>query len=313
MAASAGAVSSPEKGTWDFAPGGWEQLYGSFPKQGVSIEWHDFQADYDIPWENSFHDDSLEVCLNLKGTAEISKQGKCLEIPEQSVGFYSWRGEGLRGSLPKGEKHSFITIEFSKDYLGRILPGASPELSPVVKAFLTSRSSSQICKSTRTLDPALQNVVSGLRAPPVSGSALSLWYQSKILELATHLFFEAPTPPSEELFCARQKRVAQERVARVKELMQSNLENPISLQELGRQIGCSPFYLSRIFSQETGMSIPRFLRQIRIEKAAQLLKSGKCNVTEAAMEVGYSSASHFTKAFHETMGCCPGLYSIRKA
>jgi len=33
-------------------------------------------------------------------------------------------------------------------------------------------------------------------------------------------------------------------------------------------------------------------------------------VTEAALEVGYASPSHFSQAFHEAFGCCPGLYPI---
>jgi AraC-like DNA-binding protein len=33
-------------------------------------------------------------------------------------------------------------------------------------------------------------------------------------------------------------------------------------------------------------------------------------VTEVALEVGYSSLSHFSHAFCETMGCCPGLYPL---
>jgi len=82
------------------------------------------------------------------------------------------------------------------------------------------------------------------------------------------------------------------------------------LEEIGREAGCSPFYLSRIFSKEMGMTIPQFLRQIRMERAAELLRSGKYNVTEAALEVGYNSLSHFSTAFHATFGCCPGLYPI---
>jgi AraC-like DNA-binding protein len=34
------------------------------------------------------------------------------------------------------------------------------------------------------------------------------------------------------------------------------------------------------------------------------------NVTEAALEVGYSSLSHFSSAFREVIGCCPGLYPM---
>ncbi len=49
-----------------------------------------------------------------------------------------------------------------------------------------------------------------------------------------------------------------------------------------------------------------------MERAAELLRSGRYNVTEAATEVGYSSLSHFSKAFCETIGCCPVLYPAAK-
>jgi len=47
-----------------------------------------------------------------------------------------------------------------------------------------------------------------------------------------------------------------------------------------------------------------------MEKAAALLRSGDYNVTEVALEVGYNSLSHFSQAFHQTYGCCPGLYPM---
>ena len=86
---------------------------------------------------------------------------------------------------------------------------------------------------------------------------------------------------------------------------------PPGLEDLGRSVGCSPFHLSRTFSAATGLTIPQYVRQLRMERAAELLRSGRFNVTEAALEVGYSSLSHFSQAFHETFGCCPGLYPLR--
>ena len=81
---------------------------------------------------------------------------------------------------------------------------------------------------------------------------------------------------------------------------------------LAAEAGCGAFHLSRTFSQHTGRTVPQYLRQLRLERAAQLLREGRCNVTEAAMEVGYSSLSHFSKAFWEAYGCCPGLYGNPK-
>ena len=51
-----------------------------------------------------------------------------------------------------------------------------------------------------------------------------------------------------------------------------------------------------------------WLRRERIEKAAALLSSGKCNVSEAALEVGYQSFSHFSRAFFEEKGIQPSRW-----
>jgi AraC-like DNA-binding protein len=69
--------------------------------------------------------------------------------------------------------------------------------------------------------------------------------------------------------------------------------------------------LSRLFAQATGKTISAHLRDLRLERAAELLREGRMNVTAAATEVGYSSLSHFTVAFREAFGCCPGLYPLQ--
>ena len=144
--------------------------------------------------------------------------------------------------------------------------------------------------------------------PPIKGPGVGFWFHAKILEIAAHTL----TEPEPELFCQRHKRVAIDRVDQVKRLLAADLENPPTLAQLGRKVGCSPFYLSRIFSENTGLTISRYLRTIRLERASELLRTGQCNVTEAAMTVGYSSLSHFSKAFAEMFGACPCVFPLKK-
>jgi AraC-like DNA-binding protein len=87
--------------------------------------------------------------------------------------------------------------------------------------------------------------------PPLHGLGAGFWFRAKILEISALILVE----PTEELFCQRHKRLALERVERVKDALARDLENPPSLSELGREVGCSPFYLSRIFSEHTGLTI----------------------------------------------------------
>jgi AraC-like DNA-binding protein len=48
-----------------------------------------------------------------------------------------------------------------------------------------------------------------------------------------------------------------------------------------------------------------------MERTGELPRTRRFNVTAAALEVGYSSLSHFSQVFHETFACCPGLYPLR--
>ena len=182
-------------------------------------------------------------------------------------------------------------------------------MHPVVCAAIKNCPCEQVTGATVRLYAGQQQLITTLRQPPVYAAAQPLWYQCKALELA--VTFLVQPPPDQEMFCTRQQRLAQERVEQVIFLLKQNLAEPPSLEELGKKIGCSHFYLSRIFSAQTGHTITQHLRQLRMERAAELLKSGEYNVTEAALEVGYNSLSHFSAAFHQTFSCCPGLYPLK--
>ncbi len=134
------------------------------------------------------------------------------------------------------------------------------------------------------------------------------WFGSKATELAALYFFQ---PAAGELFRTRAQRAGRERVEKTREILRHELQEPPSLEELARRVGCSHCYFSRLFSHEVGLTIQQYLRQIRLERAAELLRPGRCNVTEAAAAVGYNSLSHFSTAFHNAFGCCPGLYPSR--
>jgi AraC-like DNA-binding protein len=159
------------------------------------------------------------------------------------------------------------------------------------------------------LNAAQRQSIDHLRHPPLEGPARPLYYQARALETLATVAFMASTPMTPDAN-ARQKSIGRDRVEKTIEILSENLAEAPSLEELGRRVGCSPYHLSRTFSRQMGMTIPQYLRQIRMERAADLLKSGRMNVTEAALEVGYSSLSHFSHAFYETMGCCPGLYPL---
>lgn len=299
-----------ETPAWRHFPDGWKPLYGRIADGGVSIEWHDFKTGKEFDWGESFHPNSVEVCLNLEGEGVITHGRSRSKLTPATTGIYVRGADPLDAKRAPRQRHRFITIEFTPTFLKQHLAGDRNGLNPVLGPVFKTDEFDARLGAVSGMTARQKQFVTQLLNPPVMRGAQSLWYQGKVLEFMAEVFF---AEADEDLFCNRQKRVARDRVEQVKEIIRSDLESPPTLQELGKKVGCSHYYLSRTFSQETGMTIPQYIRQVRIEKAAELLVSGKFNVTEAALEVGYNSISHFSQAFCQLMGSCPTLYPSQQA
>ena len=309
--------STAENGVWRNIQGEWRQLFGSFSREGVSVEFHHFRSEKELDWSRSFHPGSLEICLNLQGTGFLRADKTETAIGVRSVACYlPAPGGKFQAGRATGEHHHFITVELSREFLAARLGKSASALAAPLRAFVEG-SSSDTPASYAVVEPmnmVVQGIARALEEPPVSASAPAgrVWYEAKVLELVSLLLFAPVVAPPEEMFCDRQKRINRERIEQVCSILARDLENPPTLEMLAAEVGCGVFHLSRTFSQHAGRTVPQYLRGLRLERAAQLLREGRCNVTEAAVSVGYSSLSHFSKAFWEAFGCCPGLYGNAK-
>ena len=299
-----GAFEAP---FWNGIGAAWRQLAGGMDATGFSFEYHEWESGPAVDWSNSFHPQSVEICLNLEGAGWVAAGSNRMAFQAETAGFFGCNGATLLAGREALQRHRFLSVEFSVGFLKSHLSSQAGDLHPLVRDCVQSQRGALGISGVSSINHRQRDLLRSLLHPPVLKAAQRLWYESKALEFAAEFLFVAKDEP----LCTRARRLAQERVAKAKALLSANLENPPSLEELGRQVGCSHFYLSRTFTQETGMTISQWLRRARLEIAAELLRSGTCNVTEASLRVGYSSLSHFSQAFHEIFGCCPGLYPMR--
>lgn len=98
-----------------------------------------------------------------------------------------------------------------------------------------------------------------------------------------------------------------ERLQALTYLVQHDLANPATLEQLGRKVGASERTLSRLFHRETGMSFRRWRAQLRIHHALLLLTDG-VSVTAAAVACGWANPSAFIETFTALVGVTPGAY-----
>lgn len=96
-----------------------------------------------------------------------------------------------------------------------------------------------------------------------------------------------------------------ERTEAAKMYLASRLGERITLNDIAQDVHSSPFNFARIFQQQTGMPLHRYLMQLRLRTAIERLLDGTDDITKLALDVGFSSHSHFTETFRREFGFTP--------
>jgi AraC-like DNA-binding protein len=78
-----------------------------------------------------------------------------------------------------------------------------------------------------------------------------------------------------------------------------------SLDDLATYIGMSPSHLARVFSRGAGLPVHQYLMRLRLGTALERMSDTSVRMSAIALDAGFSSASHFTNAFHKTFGLTP--------
>ncbi len=102
--------------------------------------------------------------------------------------------------------------------------------------------------------------------------------------------------------------LSDKQLAVVRDRIEDSLERGVTLAELAGIVGLSRFHFARAFKAATGTPPHRYVTMRRIERAKVLLRDAERSLVEVALEVGFSSQSHFTRRFHELTGMTPLRY-----
>lgn len=97
-------------------------------------------------------------------------------------------------------------------------------------------------------------------------------------------------------------------VTKAKAYIEAHLSDEISLEQTADEAGVNPFYLSKIFKEETGGNFIDYVNFHRLEKARKLLKEGELSIKEISWECGYSDQNYFSKIFRRKFGITPTEY-----
>jgi two-component system response regulator YesN len=101
-------------------------------------------------------------------------------------------------------------------------------------------------------------------------------------------------------------------VQRILDYISDRYTEKITLDDIAENIGLSRFRVAHLIKEVTGKTVLQHIRQLRIQKAVELLEQTDRSYSDIAYDLGFSDQSYFTRQFREVVGTTPARYRNRR-
>lgn len=125
---------------------------------------------------------------------------------------------------------------------------------------------------------------------------------------SVELLYLLCNPKEQEDATLALERETARRLAEIRRYMEEHLDEPLTIPFLSRRACLSTTTFKEVFRRLYGLPVHTWLRQRRMERAAELLRDSSLSVLGVAQSVGYGSASQFSAAFRRQYGMTPAMY-----
>lgn len=160
-----------------------------------------------------------------------------------------------------------------------------------------------------------------LKIPPDSRliQLLIRVYQETLEEKITDAFYASAKAYEFIMECYRyiknlekETQVLPLQITKALSFIQTHYHEPITLEEIAKISGYSRFYFIKQFQHQLNSTPVQYLTKIRIQKAADLLRTTSLSVTDIALQVGFANANYFNKVFRKAVGVSAGTFRESK-
>jgi AraC-like DNA-binding protein len=100
-------------------------------------------------------------------------------------------------------------------------------------------------------------------------------------------------------------------VRRAAAFIRDHLAEPLPLAKVARVVGFAPHYFCRLFTETEGMTLTKYIRRLRLDRAKSMLTSTNLSVERVGQLSGFATRTHFQRAFKDTLGVTPRDYRDR--
>jgi AraC family transcriptional regulator len=223
--------------------------------------------------------------------AYVRHRGQDDAVAESSQVLFFNRHEGYRVSHPVAGGDASLDLAVEESLLRELVP----------QALATDSFDFAFQDQSRPLDARAQALVALLRHSLHKGVAEPLEAESLALTLVRRAL--GPGSSRKSRPTAGRRRL----VDRIKLALATDLSRRWTLAEIAAEVGGSPVYLTQVFQQVEGLPLYRYQLGLRLARALDLLGRDD-DLTAIALELGFSSHSHFSAAFQRAYGRSPSEF-----
>ena len=200
--------------------------------------------------------------------------------------------------LASGTEHAeLLQIYIEEEFFFKQIPG---------HYYKNGRSFGAIFSKNLIVNPKVKNLLSEIQSCEFEGHLKTLYLKAKVIELITIQLADVEAEKRGGL-----KLVEVEKMAEIKELIESSLNESYSLAHLARIAGTNEQYLKKHFKALYGTTVFGYILFCKMQKAKDLLLTGEYRIAEIAEIVGYRHATHFTTAFKKFFGYLPKMLKTK--
>ncbi|HHT89549.1 MAG: AraC family transcriptional regulator [Bacillota bacterium] len=197
--------------------------------------------------------------------------------------------------------HERMLIYFTKSFLSDLL--SSEERVGLLSCFQHKLKALRLSAADQTL---VETILSKMRKEERRNLAWSAFYQKILLSELLVLASRKASEQLEDYFYP--EGPVHQKIHNIVRFMGENYQQMLSLSDLAERFFVSPAYLSRAFKRVTGLTLTEYLNTVRIKEAQRLLRQSNSTVSDVALQVGFSSHTHFGRTFKQMTGLSPIKY-----
>jgi AraC family transcriptional regulator len=154
-------------------------------------------------------------------------------------------------------------------------------------------------------DPFMREIAMKLSSEPLDGFPRAQKIYSESLGVVVLIHSACQYPENNKKVFAPKGKLSSLQLRNVVEFTRSSLHRNIRLAELASCTNLSEYHFARIFRQTVGVSPYKFVMNMKIEYAKELIRSGKKSFSDVAYLLSFSDQAHFSHAFKKVTGYSP--------